>query len=982
MPGGGYSGNLSARATGEYRELATGSEDGSVRLWRVHEADGSSELVGERKEAHAGDYVSNVAYHPLGHILASTSAFSEIKLWALRRTYIDFATHPSRVRLSQLFALAHAHPNDRAAHALSGLAFSPDGATLASSQDSLRVWHVTSGSLELQREMALDECRATVSFSADGFELALGGEDGSVRTFWTTHLPRRSVMPFAAALRAIERERVDELVEIPSEWYGLRDLRRGAFFGWTLVHHACWGVRPRALAQLLAANPLVLIDALAPPFEGVRLMSSRTRGLDAKEQAMRVFARAPKGLPAEQALARQRIGSLAGEEDVDKLLVESVLDVALRVKSSASAKACLTILFDTLARIFKEDPVNASVLVRSRGAAHLTRSLMRVGRRHPDLLAALLPALQLVQQPGGPISLTLPASQSMFCAFSDASTPLGLVHSASSSSTKNSEVEAIEHARTRRLSDTENTPLGDKRGSSSPPSTPLLRGRLIRASNSMVGLLRHASGAESAERMPKDMAEAERMRAQQQGDKDGGGGDPLLGVARFWTLERLWWLPAPRPGSAELTMTYMSCVVPLCGDLVSWLEELEQLNGRRTRVNLYDNVHVGAIVHALWTHGAGFVHALTCAAWFALSALVVALALLGPSSVPHWVLAVGAVPFIMAELVYMLRAHTKRWYLSLGSNWADWAVYALCVLVAFTQEGDLLDVLVALLAVGTAAKGLFYLRAYTTLVNTVLQAMRDSGAFALIVFVILIAFSTARSALDGALHSGATFPVTFPFLDLFAFMLGNFNLEDYRIDGEHIVESAAERSKNVALLVLFYSFNILVSIVLLNLLITVLSDSYDLSQERRKGEWVRMRAQLVVEYHRLMPGALRVKGKWLHVLISSGLLAETVRDFDIGDKSSDDDWASRLSSLRSTLAQMRRFNTAASGRLDAKVDACSGRMDALTKRLDAISSTMQGMLAAQTVVQEPAEPKQTGPSPPLTARMRRRSMQTANDQGR
>ncbi|KAJ1632981.1 hypothetical protein T492DRAFT_590607 [Pavlovales sp. CCMP2436] len=29
------------------------------------------------------------------------------------------------------------------------------------------------------------------------------------------------------------------------------------------------GVRPRALAQLLAANPLVLIDALAPPFEGV-----------------------------------------------------------------------------------------------------------------------------------------------------------------------------------------------------------------------------------------------------------------------------------------------------------------------------------------------------------------------------------------------------------------------------------------------------------------------------------------------------------------------------------------------------------------------------------------------------------------------------------------------------------------------------------------------------------------------------------------
>lgn len=112
------------------------------------------------------DFVSGVAFSPDGATLASGSVDGMLKLW-------DCSSGRERATLP-------GHPAET-----SGVAFSPDGRTLASigHQDSVKLWHVAT-----RRQLfsiPLPEAGKFVQFSPDGRYLVVAADDDTLRFFDT-----------------------------------------------------------------------------------------------------------------------------------------------------------------------------------------------------------------------------------------------------------------------------------------------------------------------------------------------------------------------------------------------------------------------------------------------------------------------------------------------------------------------------------------------------------------------------------------------------------------------------------------------------------------------------------------------------------------------------------------------------------------------------------------------------------------------------
>jgi WD40 repeat protein len=138
------------------RTIATGSRDGTVRVWDVASGHELHKL-----EGHTGEVLA-VAIGPDAHLLASGGADKVVRVWNL-------ATGDTHATLTGHEA------------AVTALSFAADSKTIASSSADRRaiVWELATSSAKLTIPAQATPLR-TVSL---GNAIAVGGEDGSLRVF-------------------------------------------------------------------------------------------------------------------------------------------------------------------------------------------------------------------------------------------------------------------------------------------------------------------------------------------------------------------------------------------------------------------------------------------------------------------------------------------------------------------------------------------------------------------------------------------------------------------------------------------------------------------------------------------------------------------------------------------------------------------------------------------------------------------------------
>ena len=149
--------------------LASASEDNTIRLWNTT----TGRLLFLPLSGHVGDVIS-IAFSPDSKMLASGSRDNSIRLWSV-------TTGQHLVTLEEQIAwgvVTHeGHTGD-----VTAIAFSPDGATLASggTDNKIRLWDV--GAREHRAAISAHSERVTaLAFSPDSTILASGSTDNTIR---------------------------------------------------------------------------------------------------------------------------------------------------------------------------------------------------------------------------------------------------------------------------------------------------------------------------------------------------------------------------------------------------------------------------------------------------------------------------------------------------------------------------------------------------------------------------------------------------------------------------------------------------------------------------------------------------------------------------------------------------------------------------------------------------------------------------------
>jgi WD40 repeat protein len=165
--------------TPDGRTLASGGDDGRIRFWDLR----TGKRLGGPVDAHGG--VDALSLSPDGRTLASGGNDGEIRLWRMR-------DHGLKRTLTGEPAPA------------TGLAFGRDGRTVfsAGADGTIRLWDLSGGTAFPKLLRGHHGEVDGVAISPDGRTLASAGEDGTVR-LWDLQRDRQLGQPLITATRAI-----------------------------------------------------------------------------------------------------------------------------------------------------------------------------------------------------------------------------------------------------------------------------------------------------------------------------------------------------------------------------------------------------------------------------------------------------------------------------------------------------------------------------------------------------------------------------------------------------------------------------------------------------------------------------------------------------------------------------------------------------------------------------------------------------------